>query len=466
MKLITFLIFFLLINCSLRPNILFILTDDMGYGEIELYPADSKYGRLPTPNINKLGLEGLIFTDAYAGEPVCAPSRCSLMTGRHTGHTIVRGNYYTNNSDLPLRDEDYTIAEMLKSVNYTTGLFGKWGLGANHTTGAPLKKGWDYFYGELDQALAHNMYPTYIWDNYQHVYLPENENASRERCMKKGNNCSWVHDLFTDRAMWWIEERKNDKNPWFAFISWTDPHAGGYNGVAETGNPVPSNEDFSNTTWPDVEKDHASAISMYEDKDVGRFVELLKRTGMYEDTLIIFASDNGPHGEGGHSYKFFNSSGPLKGFKRSLYEGGMRTPYIFHWANTIEPGQVSELPTAFWDIMPTLAELSGADVTKIKSDGISIVPTLLKKGKQEEHDYLYWEFCTNNKWGHAVRIGKYKGVSLSKDDELELYDLEKDIGETNNIAKEHPDIIELMKKYSEEAHEDNKYFPIDNCVSS
>jgi len=458
-------VLFLIVPSNASPNIILLLADDLGYCEIEPYPCISPHGRMKTPNLVKFSEEAMIFTDAYAGVCVCAPSRCSLMTGKHTGHSTIRGNVGINGHDMPLLESDITVAQVLKSANYDTALIGKWGLGYNGSTGAPRKKGFDYYFGQLDQNEAHNYYPPFVWENENKLELPSNKNASRERCMHSPRTCNYTHEMITQKALEYLENRVNSTNPFFLYLAYTVPHAGGWKDYDETGEPVPSNEPYSNTSWPDVEKDHAAMITSYLDADIGKIMHLLYELGMDDNTIVFFTSDNGAHNEGGHNYKFFNSSGPFSGFKRSLYEGGIRSPMMVRWPRKVPPGVHNGFVWSFWDFLPTAAELANVKSLPNEIDGISIVPTLLGK-HQAPKEFLYWEFCTNQQWGHAVRVGPWKSISFSVDEPLSLFYLPDDISESKNVADKFPSVIKMMEQISKEAHVDNPKFPIENCASS
>jgi len=460
-----FLLITIIPLASKTPNILFILSDDLGYGEIGSYPSTSPHGRISTPHLDHFASQSILFTDAYAGEAVCAPSRCSLMTGMHTGHSTIRGNIAVG--DFPLKSSDVTVAEVLGNVGYSTALIGKWGLGSNNSTGAPRLKGFQYYYGQLGQAECHNYYPEFIWENEDLIDLPNNKGASRTRCMKSSNTCNYTHSLFTDRALTYLKERATKSNPFFLFLSYTIPHAGGYKDTEESGMPVPSDGDYANKPWPDVEKDHASAITNYQDADIGNILQLLDDLGLSEDTIVFFSSDNGAHNEGGHNYLFFNSSGPLRGFKRSLYDGGIRTPMMVRWPNHIPAGSTSHFVWSFWDFLPTVAEFAQVpdDLLPKNLDGVSVVSTLLGK-QQPPKPYLYWEFCTNNKWGNAIRLGQWKAISFAVNQPYELYDLENDVGEKYNLANQLPHIVQQLAHVAKQAHKDDPNWPIKNCVSS
>ncbi|MCD6508495.1 arylsulfatase [Candidatus Poribacteria bacterium] len=419
-----------------KPNIIFILADDLGYGDLGCYGQRL----IETPNIDALAAEGIRFTQCYAGSTVCAPSRCALMTGFHMGHARVRGNKL-----IPLRPRDVTVAEILKGAGYTTAIIGKWGLGEPGTTGVPNLKGFDEWFGYLNQRRAHNYYPEYLWRNMEKYWIKENMNG------KKG---VYSHDLFTEEALKFI--RRNRGNPFFLYLAYTIPHANNELG-RKTGNgmEVPSDEPYSDRSWPQVEKNFAAMVTRM-DRDVGRIVSLLKELGIDGETVIFFSSDNGPHREGGHDPKFFKSSGPLRGIKRDLYEGGIRVPMIVRWPGKIKPGSVSDQVWAFWDFLPTAAEIAGVESPR-GIDGISMLPALLGK-EQGDHEYLYWEFYERG-FDQAVRMGDWKGVR-HLDRKIELYNLSEDIGERRNIAADHLDIVNEISKIMREAHLDSPNFPI------
>lgn len=412
------------------------------------------------------------------------------MTGLHSGHAYIRGNEVDPKygGDLSLRANDTTFPELLQQAGYMTILSGKWGLGENNSMGAPNLKGFDYFLGDLDQKDCHIMYPPYLWENKEILPLSGNTQSgalpSRERCMGvNGSNYNWTHDVFTNAAMKALTERAEEPDvPFFLFVSWTDPHAGGWHDYvelyAETGQPVPSDGDFNQQDeWPLVERDHASVIQNYQDRDVGSLVDLIDELGLGPSTLIIFASDNGASNEGGnphdgfHSYQFFNSSGPLQGFKRSVYEGGIRSPTIARWPGTITAGSVSQEPWYFADFMSTALDLAEApDLIPSNTDGVSIAPLL--RGEVDTIDRgnscIYFEFCTNiegiARWGRAGRVGNWKAVSASSEQPLELYNVQDDPGETSNLATEEPDILANLKTCMDSQHVDSAEFPMGDYV--
>ena len=422
-----------------EPNIIFIMADDLGYGDLGCYGQKT----IQTPHIDRLAAEGIRFTQVYAGSTVCAPSRCTLMTGKHQGHALVRGN---RNPEVALRPEDVTVAEVLKSAGYTTALYGKWGIGGPVTSGRPNLKGFDDFFGYLSQWHAHAFYPEHLWEN-------EIERFIRGNLGRRQGDYS--HDMFTDRALKFLD-RKHDK-PFFLYLPYTIPHTNNELGRATgDGMEVPDYGSYAEKDWPNPEKGFAAMIERL-DRDVGRILDKLRQRGIDENTIVFFTSDNGPHREGGHDPEFFQSRGPLRGIKRDLYEGGIRVPTLARWPGTIKPGQVSDQVWAFWDVLPTLAELGGATPPS-DTDGISMVPALLGK-TQKQHEYLYWEFHERG-FRQAVRIGDWKGVRLAKGARIELYDLKKDLGEQNNIADQHPGVVSKIERLMQTARTESKEFPV------
>lgn len=423
------------------PNIIFILADDLGYGDLGCYGQTT----IKTPNIDQLAEEGMKFTDHYAGSTVCAPSRCCLMTGLHTGHALIRAN-----GNVPLRPSDVTVAELLKKVGYTTGIIGKWGLGEPETTGIPNKQGFDYWFGYLNQRHAHNYYPEYLWRNEEKFKLSNEVNhviggQDRTPGGVATKRVEYSHDLFAAEALGFVE--KNKDRPFFLYLPFTIPHAN--NEAGNKGMEVPSFGQYADKDWPEPQKGHAAMITQM-DGDVGRLMALLKTLDLDKNTIVMFSSDNGPHKEGGGDPAFFNASGPLRGYKRALYEGGIRVSMIARWPGRIKAGSKSNHISAFWDFLPTCCELAGIEIPE-GIDGISMLPTLLGRARQQnKHDGLYWEFHEQGK-KQAVRMGNWKGVRLNvakkPDGPIELYDLADDIGEQNDVADRHPGIIAKIEKY-------------------
>ena len=435
-----------------KPNIIYILADDLGYGDPGCYGQKE----IKTPNIDKLAAEGMRFTDHYAGSTVCAPSRCSLMTGMHTGHTEVRGNKETKPmGQHPLPPETVTAAELLKGAGYTTALIGKWGLGGPDSSGIPNRQGFDYFYGYLCQRHAHNYYPEFLFRNEEQVPL-EGNRTGEPRPDGAGvavDKVKYSHDLIGEEALAFVE--RNGDKPFFLYWAPTIPHAN--NEAGKEGMEVPDDAPYSERDWPQQQKNHAAMITRL-DRDIGALMERLKKMGIDENTIVMFTSDNGPHREGGADPEFFASSGPLRGIKRDLYEGGIRVPMIARWPGRIEAGSVSHHISAFWDVLPTVADIAGGG-TPENIDGISFLPALYGR-EQEGHEFLYWEFHEGKASKQAVRMGKWKAVRLRPSESLELYDLSEDIGETNTIASSHPDIIGRIEKYLKTARTESEFWKL------
>ena len=433
-----------------RPNIIFILADDLGYGDLGCYGQT----KIKTPNLDKLATEGVRFTDFYAGSTVCAPSRCALMTGLHSGHGRIRGN-----GNQALGPGDITVAEVLKAAGYHTGLIGKWGLGDEHTLGLPQKKGFDEFAGYLDQVHAHDYYTTYLWRHDPRTGFDGQQPLYENLAGKKG---LYTHDMFTTAALNFVRinkpDRSNKYEPFFLYLAYTIPHANNEEG-SRTGNgmQVPSDAPYSAEPWPQTEKNKAAMITRL-DADVGKLLEKLQSLRIDESTIIFFSSDNGPHKEGGVDPRFFESSGPLRGIKRDLYEGGIRVPLIVRWPGKIKPAQVNEQPWAFWDFLPTAAALAETR-TPAHLDGISMLPVLLGETQTNRHEFLYWEFHERG-FQQAIRMGDWKAVRPQAAEPLELYNLKKDLGEKKNVASENPQIVATIEQLFKTARTETPDWPI------
>ncbi|WP_228445552.1 arylsulfatase [Thalassotalea sp. HSM 43] len=426
------------------PNIIYILADDMGYGDLGSYGQR----KTKTPNLDALAHQGMRFTQHYAGSTVCGPSRASLLTGLHTGHSPIRGNPAWTNSGTPvdLKPQDITIAEMLKDNGYKTAVIGKWGLSEAkednnaHLPAMPNQQGFDYFYGLKAHLDAHHYYWHRLFENNQPFVLEDNDYLNNEGV--------YIHDLFTDKALEYVAQQDAEQ-PFFLYLSYTIPH------LALTV-PEDSKQQYLDLGWPKREMDtqghyrndaegnttYAGMISRMDD-DIGKLMQTLEQHGLANNTLVIFSSDNG------HEYDrgFFDSNGALKGRKRDLYEGGIRVPFIARWPGKIAANSESDHVSAMWDMMSTFCDFAGAKQCP-KNDGISMANTLLGDGKQLQHDYLYWEFNEREGPLQAIRHGDWKLVKRYNKP-LELYNLAKDIGETNNIAKQHPDIVTQLAKQIE-----------------
>ena len=441
-----------------QPNVIWIMADDLGYGELGC--CGQKL--VPTPNLDRMAAEGLRFTQFYAGSTVCAPSRSVLMTGQHLGHTRVRGNALpADYTPQNLQPEDVTVAEVLKKAGYATALVGKWGLGVEGTDTVPTRQGFDFFYGFLDQYHAHVAWPEFLIKNEGRVVLRNKLRKDGKDYEKLGagipvEKVDYAPDLMQAEALTWIETNRD--RPFFLYYSPTVPHANNeLQLLTGAGQECRDFGAFAGENWPDPDKAHAAQIAEL-DANVGQLLAHLHKLGIAERTLVMFTSDNGPHREGGNRVEFFQASGPLRGIKRDLYEGGIRVPFLAWWPGKVQSG-VSDHVGYFGDLMATAAELAGTKCPR-QTDSLSLVPTLLGKLlKQKQHPYLYWEFHEKG-LKQAVRVGDWKGVRLGTMKPLELYNLRADIGETHNVAASHPDVVKRLEKLLANARSENKYWPI------
>ena len=423
-----------------KPNIIFIMADDLGYADLGCYGQKL----IKTPCIDQMAREGMRFTQCYAGACVCAPSRSVLMTGQHTGHTRVRANKCRvggvrdeitgGGCRLPLKDEDVTVAEVLKKAGYATGITGKWGLGDPGTSGVPTRQGFDEWLGYLNQNHAVYYYTDYLWRNEEKMILEGNRN---------GNQRLYTHDLFTEFALDFIRSHRN--KPFFLYVAYTIPH---FN------LEVPDTEPYMNKTWPEKAKIFAAMITRM-DRDVGRILELLKKLGIEDNTIVFFCSDNGGAGNGG---PMFNSNGSLKGGKGGFNEGGIRTPMIVRWPGKVPAGKVSDAPWYYADVMPTLAELAGVK-PPTNIDGINVLPTLLGKQQNLDDRFMYWE-SPPPKLHQVVRWRNWKARRRKPDRPLELYNLVKDLGEERNIADRHPNVVSRFETYLKTARTNSPNWPM------
>lgn len=440
------------------PNIIFILADDLGYGDLGCYGQKL----IKTPRLNQMAKEGLRFTNFYAGSTVCAPSRCVLMTGQHLGHTHVRGNAGGQAARQALRPEDVTVAEVLKTVNYSTALCGKWGLGDDtegSRIGLPTRQGFDFFYGYLNQRHAHNYYPEFLWRNEKKeklrnvvTVLPKQSAGFPGGYATK--RIDYSHDLIANEAIKFIKasQTQNEPKPFFLYLALTIPHANneGTRGTGD-GQEVPDYGPYDDKDWSNQDKGQAAMITRM-DSDVGRILDLLDELEIADNTVVMFTSDNGPHDEGGHDTERFNPSGPLRGMKRNLYEGGVRVPMIVRWPGTVAAGNTTDHISYFGDFMATVCEMTGAKAPD-NLDSISFLPTLTGNvDQQRRHQYLYWEFYEQGS-KQAVRQGNWKAVRKPMHTgKLELFDLGNDLGEQNDVAENYPKVVEQMEALMEDAH--------------
>ncbi|MGH9339935.1 MAG: arylsulfatase [Acidobacteriota bacterium] len=432
-----------------KPNIIFIMADDLGYGHLGAYGQE----KIRTPNLDWLAAQGMKFLNAYAGESVCAPSRSVLMTGLHMGHTPIRAN----GQGMYLNDEDLTLAEVLQQAGYSTGAFGKWGLGDEGDPGHPNRQGFDEFFGQLDQVHAHFYYPYWVWHNQEKYALPQNEGEQRSQ---------YVQDEIHAKALDFI--RRNKERPFFAYLPYILPHV---ELVVPEDSEHPYRDQFPKVSILDsregyIGSDHgyatyAGMISRL-DRQVGEVMALLKELNLEEDTLVIFTSDNGAQGgqRWGQLVEFFDGTGGLRGSKGEVYEGGIRVPLIAHWPGRIEAGSVTDHVCYFADVMPTLAEVAGAKPPQ-EIDGISFLPTLLGQEGQQTHPYLYWahyQSYAERPSSQAVRMGNWKGVQPAPDAPLEVYDLESDVAETRDVSQDNPEVTEQIGAAMQQAFTERRRF--------
>jgi len=423
---------------SEKPNVIFIMADDLGYGDVGCFGGET----IATPRLDQMAADGLRFTDAYSGAPVCAPARDVLMTGRHTGHNTVRANRsaLARSKDnpqgrVPLADETITLAEVLKEAGYATAITGKWGLGEPGTPGIPTQQGFDEWLGFLNQNRAHSYYPPFIWRNEEKLELPGNADGKQQ---------DYVHDRFTDFAVDFVSNPR--EQPFFLYLAYTIPH---------DKFQIPSLGAYADKPWSEDEKTYAAMVSRL-DRDVGRLLDALDEAGIDDDTLVFFCSDNGP----AKDWKPFTSKGPFRGIKRSLHEGGIRTPMIARWPGTIEPGRTSDLPWSFQDLMPTLATLAGTDAPA-DLDGVDISPALRGEPLDLSERFLYWEMHEGGPFRQAARQGHWKAMREGIDGALSLYDLEADPGETTDRAADHPELVTRFTDYLDQARTPSPHWPVE-----
>jgi arylsulfatase A len=449
-----------------KPNVILILADDLGWGDLGSYGQT----KIKTPHLDRLAAEGMRFTQFYSGSPVCAPSRCVLLTGKHGGHAYIRNNQEVKpEGQWPIPASEVTIAELLKSRGYATGAFGKWGLGFVGTEGDPNKQGFDLFYGYNCQREAHNFYPDHLWRNEQKVVLEGNNRGLTGK--------HYSHDLIEAEALQFI--RDNQDRPFFLYAPFTIPHVAlqvPEDSLAEYAgkwDDPPYDGSKGYLPHPTPRAAYAAMITRM-DRSVGRMMALLKELRLDANTLVIFTSDNGaafgevtkdfefkPGRTAGTDYVFFNSTGPFRAFKGSVYEGGIRVPFIARWPGKIKAGAVNEMPAVFYDVLPTLCEVAGAGPPS-NTDGVSLLPTLTGRGRQARHEFLFWDF---GGYGgqQAVRMGDWKGVrrNLHRGSmRIELYNLAADVGERRDVAAQHPDVVKRIAAIMRREHTPSEVFPV------
>lgn len=455
-------------NKSEKPNIIYILADDLGYGDLSCYGQE----KFKTPNIDKLASQGMLFTQHYSGSTVCAPSRSALLTGMHTGHTVIRGNKeIIPEGQYPIPNDTFTLGEQLQSAGYKTGAFGKWGLGYPGSEGDPINQGFDIFYGYNCQRLGHNYYPYHLWSNKDSIPLENNSGNL------KG---TYAPSLIHKKTLEFIEINK--EKPFFLYVASIIPHAElvvpenkmkKYTGKFSPEKKYVGKENepnyVRNGIYESQDEPRAAFAAMVYllDEQVGELVDKVDELGLTDNTIIIFTSDNGPHVEGGADPEYFNSNGDLKGYKRALYEGGIRVPMIVKWPHKIQPGSVSNHISAFWDVFPTFSEIAGVSSPK-NIDGISFLPELEGHiNQQNKHEYLYWEFHEDG-GRQAVRMGKWKGVKNgllnNSSAPVLLFNLETDIGEENNVASENPKIIHQIEIILNKARTESDIFKFEQTA--
>ena len=442
-----------------KPNIIFILADDLGYGELGAYGQK----QILTPHLDRFAAEGMRFTQFYAGSTVCAPSRSVLMTGQHMGHTTVRGNAgKLGYAAQTLRADEATVARVLRDAGYATGLVGKWGLGEADTAGAPWKQGFDRFFGFINQTHAHNHYPDFLWRNaaiekLPNVVTPVGDVPGAGYATKR---VTYASDLFFAEAQAFVKQSRG--RPFFLFLALTTPHANNERSrVLGEGNEVPDATVYADRAWNASQKNHAAMITRM-DEGVGDVMKFLREQGLDEHTLVMFSSDNGPHREGGPDYDpaFFTAAGPHRGIKRALTDGGIRVPFLARWPGQIAAGAVSGHVGYFGDLMATWAELAGARVPA-GLDSLSAVPTLLGRGEQAKHEYLYWEFYEGGVSQAVLLEGRWKGLRLkSTEAPVALYDVTADPGEGDDLAAKFPERVARIREIMRTAHVDNAHWKL------
>ncbi len=464
-----------------KPNIVYILADDLGYNEVGAYGQK----KIKTPHLDQLASSGMRFTQHYSGSCVCAPSRCVLLTGKHTGHSLVRGNKEMGGwkrgdpeGQWPLPPETVTLAKLLKDQGYATGAFGKWGLGGPGSTGAPNAQGFDRFYGYLCQRIAHNYYPEHLWsDGEKDVLGNEYFKAHQKIAQAPADAAGWKQyqgdvyapDRIIEEALAFVKQHKDE--PFFLYMPTPVPHVSIQvpdDSLAEYAGAFEETPYLGQKAYLPHEKPRAAYAAMITrmDRDIGSLLKLLDDLKLTDNTIVIFSSDNGPTFNGGTDSKFFDSNKPMSGLKCSLNEGGIRVPMIVRWPGHVQPGSSSDHMSAFEDVLPTLMGIAGGE-TPAGLDGISFLPSLIGKGEQEQHDYLYWEYPERD-GEQALRRGQWKVLrnnlvarNKGKDRSAKLYDLSVDIAEQHDLAASNPEMLAELTALMKIARVQSKVFPLD-----
>ncbi|SHG40717.1 arylsulfatase [Pedobacter caeni] len=457
-----------------KPNVIYIYADDLGYAEIGPYGQK----KIKTPNLDRMAKEGMKFTDHYTGTPVCAPARAMLMTGKHGGHSYIRGNFElggfpdsTERGQMPLKAGTMTVGRLMQQAGYKTALVGKWGLGMNATEGSPLNQGFDYYYGLLDQKQAHSFYPTHLWENekwdtlgntFINVHKPLDSLKATDQDFDYYKGKVYAPEKMTEKALAFID--KNKGNPFFLYLPYPLPHVSlqapdadvqEYIGKFKEERPYYGQKGYAANKYPYATY---AAMITFLDKQVGLIMQRLKVLGLDENTIIMFSSDNGTTFNGGVNAKFFNSVDGLRGLKMDVYEGGIREPFLARWPGKIKAGATTNLVSAQYDLLATMAELTGQKLEN--TDGISFLPTLRgKNNQQKKHAYLYFEYP--EKGGQlAIRMGNWKGVrtNVKKDPQSpwQIFNLKTDRNETQDLAASQPELVkqfdEIVKKEHQDSH--------------
>jgi arylsulfatase len=460
------------------PNVVFFMADDLGYGEVGCYGQT----KIRTPSIDRIAAEGIRFTEHYSGSPVCAPSRCALLTGLHMGHAYIRDNDEMDErgdvwhdpeleGQRPLLEGTYTLGTLFQGAGYVTAAMGKWGLGGPGSSGHPNRQGFDHWYGYLCQRVAHNYYPTHLWRNeerdilegneyfYPHQRLPEDADPADPASYEPYSGAVYSQDLIAEEARAFIREHAEE--PFFLYLPFTVPHASlqvpedSLEEYADAFEETPYTGSQGYLPHPKPRAAYAAMVTRM-DREVGRILDLLEELDLAEDTLVLFTSDNGPTFNGGTDSEFFDSAGGLRGLKTQLWEGGIRVPLVARWPGRIPPGTVTDLPSAFWDFLPTFAELLDLPL-QVPTDGTSLFPTLGGvRRAQDRHEYLYWEFQGRQ----AVRLGDWKAYKTAASGEFELFDLASDPGETVEVSTDYPQIVARITEILAEARSESELFPL------